>query len=546
MAKFTDNNNDQIIDQKPILLMKNHRFILFAFCLLMLVNVSTAQNDSLRRVWENIENADSTRISALEQYHDIYKRLLPDSALASLNIYLKLVEEKDMTYKVTGAYVNMANIYRDKGMYEESIDFYKRASAVSDSSGDKIVTGIIIANRGNVYLDQLDYINAFNSYTEALLIFESNDKLEYAGSMLNAIANIYIKIENHDLAEVYLKKALTIYESLGILNNVSIAMKMNLGVIEYERKHPWEALEIFQNALKMIVLDRDNVLRSGCYYHLARIHLSLGQTEKAKEFALKNLSLQKIIGNTEFLNRAKLITAIITGTKDPHAGADSVYTLLTNNSSGLDDKMRKEIYECLVRYHKNENEWELAFQMHEKLKSTMDKIQAKKGSNALLREVMQYEIEIEQEKKNSALKLYNLKRDYTVYSFLLVALLILIRVVFLIKHRYIKRRDELLNEIEKLKSSSKGDPLWNIKEYELSRIKIESSLTRKLNDTDWNILQILQKDPVISNSKISERAFLSIDGVGSSLRRMYDYFEVKESKYKKISLVMEAVKYSKS
>ena len=193
--------------------------------MLIFVRVSTAQNDSLRRVWENIENADSTRISALEQYHDIYKRLLPDSALASLNIYLKLVEEKDMTYKVTGAYVNMANIYRDKGMYEESIDFYKRASAVSESFGDKVVTGIINSNRGNVYLDQLDYINAFNSYTEALLIFESNDKLEYAGSMLNAIANIYIKIENHDLAEVYLKKALTIYESLGILNNVSIAMK---------------------------------------------------------------------------------------------------------------------------------------------------------------------------------------------------------------------------------------------------------------------------------------------------------------------------------
>ena len=176
----------------------------------------------------------------------------------------------------------------------------------------------------------------------------------------------------------------------------------------------------------------------------------------------------------------------------------------------------------------------------------MEKIQAKKGSNALLREVMQYELEIVQEKKNSALKLYNLKRDYTVYSFLLVVLLILIRIVLVINNRYIKRRNELLNEIDKLKSSSTGDPLWNIKEYELSRVKIESSLTRKLNDTDWNILQILQKDPVISNSKISERAFLSIDGVGSSLRRMYDYFEVKESKYKKISLVMEAVKYSKS
>jgi len=54
----------------------------------------------------------------------------------------------------------------------------------------------------------------------------------------------------------------------------------------------------------------------------------------------------------------------------------------------------------------------------------------------------------------------------------------------------------------------------------------------------------LVEDPVISNQDIAKKAFLSVDGIGSSLRRMYDYFEIKESKYKKISLLLEAIKIS--
>jgi hypothetical protein len=37
---------------------------------------------------------------------------------------------------------------------------------------------------------------------------------------------------------------------------------------------------------------------------------------------------------------------------------------------------------------------------------------------------------------------------------------------------------------------------------------------------------------------------MSVDGIGSSLRRMYDYFDIKESKYKKISLILDAIKKS--
>ena len=48
------------------------------------------------------------------------------------------------------------------------------------------------------------------------------------------------------------------------------------------------------------------------------------------------------------------------------------------------------------------------------------------------------------------------------------------------------------------------------------------------------------------NKHIAEKANLSIDGVGSSLRRMYEYFEVHETKYKKIALLHKAIKISQS
>jgi len=67
---------------------------------------------------------------------------------------------------------------------------------------------------------------------------------------------------------------------------------------------------------------------------------------------------------------------------------------------------------------------------------------------------------------------------------------------------------------------------------------------RKLNNTDWNVLTILLADPVISNKNIATKAFMSFDGISSSLKRMYEYFNLSESKYKKIALLLDAVKRS--
>ena len=82
------------------------------------------------------------------------------------------------------------------------------------------------------------------------------------------------------------------------------------------------------------------------------------------------------------------------------------------------------------------------------------------------------------------------------------------------------------------------------KNSDLNKEKLELAINKKINETDWNILNILLEDPVISNKYLADKAYMSVDGIGSSLRRMYEYFDIPNSKYMKIALLLKAIKIS--
>ena len=106
-----------------------------------------------------------------------------------------------------------------------------------------------------------------------------------------------------------------------------------------------------------------------------------------------------------------------------------------------------------------------------------------------------------------------------------------------------KKRDALLEEIKFLKEN-KVNAILDSNKFELSKQKIDSHLNRVLNETDWRVLLILLDNPMVLNKEIAEKSNMSIDGIGSSLRRMYDYFEINQTKYKKVALIHKAVNIS--
>ena len=115
--------------------------------------------------------------------------------------------------------------------------------------------------------------------------------------------------------------------------------------------------------------------------------------------------------------------------------------------------------------------------------------------------------------------------------------------IFLNNKKNNKKRDDLLEEIKFLKEN-KFSQIVDSRNFELSKQKIDYHLKRVLNETDWKVLLILLDNPMVLNKEIAEKSNMSLDGISSSLRRMYEYFEVKDTKYKKISLIHSAIKIS--
>jgi len=105
-----------------------------------------------------------------------------------------------------------------------------------------------------------------------------------------------------------------------------------------------------------------------------------------------------------------------------------------------------------------------------------------------------------------------------------------------------QRKAALLSEIEELKASQMRNMAVSMPSLEDQRSAIEAAIDRPLNETDWNVLNLLMEEPTMTNQAIADRAFLSIDGIGSSLRRMYEYFNIGDTRYKKIALIHAVTK----
>lgn len=103
-------------------------------------------------------------------------------------------------------------------------------------------------------------------------------------------------------------------------------------------------------------------------------------------------------------------------------------------------------------------------------------------------------------------------------------------------------QDEILalkNQIATLSLSSSEKQ----NDFTLNKAKIEDAIQTKLGESSWLILNLLFEDPTISNKAIAAKVSLSVEGVSSSLRRMYTTFNITSPNNKKIALIMKAIRF---
>ena len=535
--------------------MKNLYFLLLVFLTLNSQSLYSNKLDSLRLTWENEELTDSLRFAALDEFHVLFSLVMPDSTLSVLDYYHELAISKGADRQVYRSAVRKGNILRLQDRIEEARTHYYEALIIAKKMNNARLEAIIIGNFGNLHLDQGEYFESIKDYNKAKKIFSTEDDKLGEARMLNGIGAINSRIGNNDIALVHYQEALNIYKELDaknisypILNSTTILM--NIGLLHTKDNLLIKAEASFLEALKILKPYNYKIYILGCYNTLARIYLELNQVERSLLYANKSFDIAKELDTQSGILESKILLATINYQLNKDKSVEQLANIFESVSANGSFEMKREVSELLYIGYKGQNRLDLSLKMYELYNLYNDSIQKNIDSYSIARENVKneyekilFESQLENEKEKNILKLNQIKKIAFIIFISIVLILFLIYFIVLNNKKSNRNRDALLEEIKFLKENKLGTILDSNK-FELSKQKIDNYLSRELNETDWKVLLLLLDNPMVLNKEIAEKSNMSIDGIGSSLRRMYEYFEINETKYKKVALIHKAVNIS--
>ena len=513
---------------------------------------SQTQKDSLKNIWTNTTISDSLRFKAIKDYYYKNTYAKPDSVITLTKYHYQLGKEKGSVKQMADALNERSYAHYIKGDLNASIEALKQSISLLEKINDTKNLVVIQSNLGSIYKEQKDYLKAFNSFNSSLKIIRELKLKTSEARILAEIGDIYSILDELDLAMEYFDESLTICVARKISKQNQIgSIFLKKAEIYYKKKQYNLAREYSKKAINEFKDTSNKFDLSECYILLAKVNKKLSQKTQALEYTNKALAINYEIDNNSKIIEAQILKSYLLLDTKPaqvkNLSKKSLQLIKPETSNQIKADLYKLLYEC----YKKSNQTNRALSMIEKHTIFRDSFQLEKNKILIIKETIksQYEQKIQQnksinEKENAILKLTYTYRIYFVLS-LSILLVILLVYVFRMKNKKARAElDSLLAEIDTLKRKEKLKLLVDASNFELSKEKIQKSINRKLNKTDWSVLNVLLQNPEASNKEISEKVFLSIDGIGSSLRRMYQFFDLKQTKYKKVLLIKKAIEIS--
>ena len=534
--------------------MNKSKHLLFLYFFISLTFIAQAQQNGvvLRSIWENEANDDVKRYKALDEFYELTNQQFPDSALNALNYHLGMATAKMNSREMFSALKRRGNIMRLQQNYSEAMSSYTKAELIAKKLSDSLFIADICGNIGNVYMYLKDYITATRRFSTALKIYQRFGKVEGETRMLTNLGSVFLTIHNYDLSLEYYTKVLASMNKRKINDRSTGVVYMNMGWTYYEQKKFELACDHYLKALALLEKEKSMFFVADCYSNLSLIYHELKDITKALEYVRKSKELNKILGAKQGQIGARVAEAKILYDHSPVKALSIAESLIDEVGNNKEFFIKKMLYEVLYRCYKQLNRPIQALAMHELFAAYEDSVFLEINQFEVIQEAFKWDNEVQITQRE--LKNQQEKDQLKTTQFRNIILLLLI--FFLVAGALIyvmvsnnatnkMKRMALLQEIEILKKSASNGLKISMDTLPLDRVAIEKYINRSINETDWKVLNILLNDPSISNNEIAKLAYMSLDGIGSSLRRMYEYFELKDTKYKKIALIIKVINICK-
>lgn len=420
-------------------------FLLF-FPIQLLAQIPTEVQfklDSLHSVFQKAPN-DTSRVNALIEQARLVKRLdntkfkefLKEAEkICDKNLNQNPSKKLEITFlKKKSKLLNMeGDMHRDKGEYDQALDFYNQALILNKKSGDKpdmastynsigIVYGMqaeyetceswmmksleiyketgdengmanTYNNLGNIHYYQGDYKPAINFWTQSLKMKEkSGDKLGMANT-LNNIGNIHLA-QNDEVAAIdYYQRSLKIYDEIDHPNGM-VVTSSNLAGIYLDQGKTKQALDMYLKCYSMSAKEEDKKGISDAYNGIGTVYKANGDLDSAIFYFKQSLQIRDSIGDSKgrsetnnhlakvYLEKNNLKEAL------KHAETSMRLAKEMNSLSRIESAA-----ETLWKIHKKMGNSSRALEMHELFIELRDSLKSEENRMEIIRNEFEYEYE---------------------------------------------------------------------------------------------------------------------------------------------------------
>jgi len=257
---------------------------------------------------------------------------------------------------------NLGSIYRDKGNYEGSVDYYIKAMKIHEELGDKNGMAQLYNNIGIVhyYLGHVE--KAIDNFQLALrLLRELGDAHGVASGIMN-VASIYDDQGKEDTAMTYYEEALAMFIGLNEQHYIA-ECKSNIGSIYLANEHGEEALGYFIEALEIKKALEDFTGVANNLTLIGQVYGVMNNYPKAIEYYNESLELYKEAGFLQNEKELNGLLALAYGKVGEYRKAFELQLVFAKlQDSLLTEASHRQITEIETKYETEQKEKEIVMQ----------------------------------------------------------------------------------------------------------------------------------------------------------------------------------------
>lgn len=509
--------------------------------------------------------SDTAQIDLLIKLSQAYRRVQPDSSIATGERAQTMARQKKQTRRVIEAQLATANGYRTKGEYEQALRLFSAVLADARQLGDSVLvgsalngTGIVYSMQsrlplaleylqqalalrtalndsvqliytlntlGIVYLDMDDYARALSHFTQALKTAYDKSLLSLTSMLLNNVGLVYEEQGEYERALTYYQQSLDVDRQTGAWVNVGIGLE-NVGTTYQLLGDTANAFQHFQEGLYYTRMTNNSVIEAKLLYFIGDIYTSQHQYDSAQYYLERSLRLSESYQHPRSQIYAHYGLAKLYYQLEQYPAAQQYITQALTLAQGAGQLGEMELAATLLhRVHAAQGHYTLAYQAQQLMQQYNDSLRTieeeEKISQAMLvQERLDYEqLRYQHQLQQTALALRDTKlaRQRTIgwVMALGVLLSLILAVLFFLGRRKLLRTNRLLTtqkqQIEKQREEI---------QQQASKLQDANTMISGMNNRLQTTVEQRTEELLARNRQLEEFAFINAHRLRAPIARV--------------------------